>query len=180
MCLYSWVLTGCCFNWNINRAKWGENLIGIERWRERASANRWVMTEETQRIHCIHTVSVTLSVCVCVYVRMCVLPEEQLMDLLLHCSHRLVPAVMAALNWNNVRSHTKRATHNCRHASCVCVCVVRVGTSRLPAGGHLRRRGGMDELKGRRNATEGNATQQAGSAVFMCVNRAFIRPFITR
>lgn len=48
------------------------------------------MIEEKQDRDCIHTVSVT--VCVCV------LPEEQLMDLLLDCSHRLVPAVMAALN----------------------------------------------------------------------------------
>lgn len=42
-----------------------------------------------QRLH-----SYSLCHCVCV----CVLPEEQLMDLLLDCSHRLVPAVMAALN----------------------------------------------------------------------------------
>lgn len=30
------------------------------------------MTEETQRIHCIHTVSVTLSVCVCVRAYVCI------------------------------------------------------------------------------------------------------------
>lgn len=37
---------------------------------------------------------ITIPACV----RACVLPEEQLMDLLLDCSHRLVPAVTAALD----------------------------------------------------------------------------------
>lgn len=73
---------------------WGEG----GRQRDRLSNDRRRKTG--QRLHS-YTV-ICQPACVCARVRACVcvsaLPAEQLMDLLLDCSHRLVPAVMAALN----------------------------------------------------------------------------------
>lgn len=115
------------------------------------------MEEKRGGAGCIHTVHAAAVVCV--------LPKEQLMDLLLDCSHRLVPAVMAALNWNYVHTRTKRTTHNCNFSVCkhVCVCS-RVGTSKCGASrrpfkppwkdgwtaGQLKRRGRWDHSRSSR------------------------------
>lgn len=81
---------------------------------------------------------------VCVYVCVSMLPAEELMDLLLDCSHRLVPAVTAALNWNYL--HTKAHTHaKILHIIAISVCasafvfVLVLGRAGvLPLGGNFK------------------------------------------
>ena len=119
--------------------------------------------------------------CVC----MCVLPEEQLMDLLLDCSHRLVPAVMAALNWNYIHTHTdthtrvhiKRELHIIAISLCAgtFVCILKSGRAGvLPLGGHFKvlQKDGW-------TPTEGQAKHQRGWDNWTSLKRC-IYAFINR